>query len=71
MTYAYVIVIYVTYNQIYYYCLLGHGLPKDLWWRFLYIKIFLATLYVIKCLLAFEEHVHLPCNSQVYYVTIR
>ena len=27
----YVIVIYVTYIQIYYYCLLGHGLPKDLW----------------------------------------
>ena len=38
MTYAYVIVIYVTYIQIqiyyfqiYYYCLIGHGLPKDLW----------------------------------------
>ena len=31
MTYAYVIVIYVTYIQIYYYSLLGHGLPKDLW----------------------------------------
>ena len=31
MTYAYVIVIYVTYIQIYYYCLHGHGLPKDLW----------------------------------------
>ena len=51
MTYAYVIVIYVTYIQIYYYCLLGHGLPKDLWREILYIKIFLATLYIIKCLL--------------------
>ena len=48
MTYAYVIVIYVTYIQIYYFCLLGHGLQKDLGERFLYIKIFLATLYIIK-----------------------
>ena len=31
MTYAYIIVIYVTYIQVYYYYLLGHGLPKDLW----------------------------------------
>ena len=58
MIYAYVVVIYVTTVQIYYYCLLGHGLPKDLWGRFLYIKIFLATLYIIKCQLAFDEHVH-------------
>ena len=65
MTYAYVIVIYVTYIQIYYYCLLGHGLQKDFGGRFLYIKIFLATLYIIKCLLAFDELVLLPCNSQV------
>ena len=65
MTNAYVIVIYVTYIQIYHYCLLGHGLPKSCGGRFLYIKIFLATLYIIKCLLAFDEHVHLPCNSQV------
>ena len=47
MTYSYVIVIYNTYIQIYCYCLLGHGLPKDLWREFLYIKIFLATLYII------------------------
>ena len=66
MTYAHVIVIYVTKIQIYYYCLLGHGLPKDL-----RREIFLATVYVIKYLLAFDEHVHLPCDSQVYYVTIR
>ena len=46
MTYAYVIVIYVTYIQIhiyyfqiYYYCLLGHGLPKTCGGSFLYIKI--------------------------------
>ena len=26
---------------------------------------FLATLDIIKCLLVFDEHVHLPCNSQV------
>ena len=65
MTYAYVIVIYVTYIQIYYYCLLGHGLPKDVWREILYIKIFLATIYITKCLLAFDVHVHLPCNSQV------
>ena len=65
MTYAYVIVIYVTYIQIYYYCLLGHGLSKDLWREILYIKISLANLYVIKCLLAFGLHVHLPCNSQL------
>ena len=31
MTYAYAIVIYVSYIQIYYYCLLGQGLPQDLW----------------------------------------
>ena len=31
MAYAYVIVIYVTCIQIYYYSLLGHELPKDLW----------------------------------------
>ena len=71
MIYAYVIVIYVTYTQIYYYCLLDHGLPKDLWREIFYIKIFLATLYIIKYLLAFDEHVHLSCNSQVYCVTIR
>ena len=65
MTYAYVIVIYVTYIQIYYYCLLGHVLSKTCGGKFLYIKIFLATLYFIKCLLTFDEHVHLPCDSQV------
>ena len=42
---------------------LAIGCQKTCGWRFLYIKIFLATLYVIKCLLAFGEHVHLPCNS--------
>ena len=26
---------------------------------FLYIEIFLATLYIIQCLLAFDEHVHI------------
>ena len=31
----------------------------------MYIKIFLATFYIIKFLLAFDEHVHLPCKSQV------
>ena len=31
---------------------------------------FLATLYIIKCLLVFDEHVHLPCNSQVLYVPL-
>ena len=51
MVYAYVTVIYVTYFQIYYYCLLDHWLPKDLWRekereRVLYIKIFLAKLYI-------------------------
>ena len=65
MTYTYVIVIDVTYIQINYYCLLGHGLPKDLWREILYIKIFIATLNIIKCLLDFDEHVHLPCNNQV------
>ena len=65
MTYAYVIVIYVTNIQIYYYCLLGHGPPKDLWRELLHIKIFLATLFVIKCPLAFDEQARLPCNSQV------
>ena len=45
MTYAYVIVKYVTYIQIkiyyfqiYYYCLLGHGLPKYLW-RELFVHV--------------------------------
>ena len=36
MIYAYVTVIYCTYFQIYYYCLLDHGLSKGV----LYIKIF-------------------------------
>ena len=58
MTYAHVIAIYVTYIQIYYHCLPGHGLPKDLWREILYIEIFLATYYFIKCLLAFDELVH-------------
>ena len=31
----------------------------------MYIKIFLATLYIIEYLLAFDEHVHIPCNSLV------
>ena len=65
MTYAYVIVIYVTYIQIYYYCLLGHRLPKDLWRETFVHKAFLSYFYILKCLLAFDEHVHLPCNSQV------
>ena len=65
MTNAYVIVIYVTYSQIYYYCLLAMGCQKTCGGIFLHIKILLATLYIIKCLLAFDEHVHLPCNSQV------
>ena len=48
MTYAYVIVIYGIFIQIYYYCLLGHGLPKDLWKEIFCIMISLATLYIIK-----------------------
>ena len=32
----------------------------------MYINIFLATLYIIKCLLAFDEHVHIPYDSQSY-----
>ena len=72
MTYAYVIVIYVTYIQIFYSSFyLAMGCQKTCGGRFLYIKIFLATLYIIKYLLAFDEHVHLSCNSQIYYVTIR
>ena len=68
MTNAYVIVIYVTYIQICYGNItvyLAMGCQKTCGGGFLYIKIFLATLYVIKCPLAFDEHVHLPCNSQV------
>ena len=64
MTYAYVIVIYVTsvkYITIY----LAMGCQKTCGGRSLHIRIFLATLYIIKCLLAFGKHVHLPCNSQV------
>ena len=73
MAYAYIFVIYVTYIQLYYYCLLGHGLPKDLWREIFVHKDFLSYFiyYNLKCLLAFDEHVHLPCNSQVLYVTIR
>ena len=56
MTYAYIIVIYVTYIQIYYYCLLGHGLPKDLWREVFVHSDFLS--FFIKCLLAFDAHVH-------------
>ena len=59
MTYAHVIVIYVTYIQIYYYCLLGHGLPKDLWREiFVHLDFLSYYIYIIKCLLAFDEHVH-------------
>ena len=42
MAYAYIIVIYVTYIQIYYYRLLGHGLPKDLWREISVHKDFLS-----------------------------
>ena len=42
MAYAYIIVIYVTYIQIYCYCLLGHGLPKDLWREIFVHKDFLS-----------------------------
>ena len=70
MTYAYVIVIYVTNIQKYYYCLLGHGLPKDLW-RETFVHLDFLSYYIIKYLLAFDEHVHLPYNSQDLYVTIR
>ena len=52
MTYAYVIVVYVTYIQIqiyyfqiYYYWLLGHGLPKTCGGNFLYIKIVSYFIY--------------------------
>ena len=44
---------------------LAMGCQKTCGGRFLYINIFLATLYIINCLLAFDEHVHLPYNSQV------
>ena len=36
----------------------------------MYINIFLATLYIIKCLLAFGAHVHIPYDSQVLYVIL-
>ena len=66
MTYAYAIVIFTLltfkYITIVY---LAIGCQKTCGGRFLYIKIFLATLNVIKCLLAFGEHVDLPCNSYV------
>ena len=65
MTYAYVIVIYVTYIQIYYFVYLAMDCQKTCGGRFLYIKIFLATLYITKCRFAFDEHVHSPCDSQV------
>ena len=60
LTFKYITIVY-----------LAMGCQKTCGGRFLYIKIFLATLYIIKCLLAFDEHVHLPYNSQVLYVTIR
>ena len=41
------------------------GCQKTCGGRFFYIKIFLPTLYILKCLLAFDVHVHLPRNSQV------
>ena len=41
------------------------GCQKTFGGIFLYIKIFLATLYIIKCPLAFDGHVQLPYNSQV------
>ena len=55
LTFNYITIIY-----------LAMGCQKTCGGRFLYIKIFLATLYtcIIKCLLAFDKHVHLPCNSQ-------
>ena len=73
MTYAYVNVIYETLLKFKYITIvyLAMGWQKTCGGRFLYIKIFLATLNIINCLLAFDEHVHLPCNSQVSYVTIR
>ena len=46
MIYAYITVIYSTYFQVYYYRLLDHGLPKDVWIESVYIMIFLATSYV-------------------------
>ena len=60
LTFKYITIVY-----------LAMGCQKTCGGRFLYIKIFLTTLYIIKCLLAFDEHVHLPCNNQVEYVTIR
>ena len=65
MTNAYVIVIYVTYIQYITIVYLVMSCQKTCGGRFLYIKICLATLNIIKWLLAFDEHVHLPCNSQV------
>ena len=54
LTFKYITIVY-----------LAMGCQKTCGGRFLYIKIFLATLYIINCLLAFDEHVHLPYNSQV------
>ena len=71
MTYAYVIVttlLTFKYITIVY---LAMCCQNTCGGRLLYIKIFLASLYIIKCLLAFDEHVHLPCNSQVSYATTR
>ena len=55
MTYTYEIVIYVTYIQIFYYCLLGHELPKDLWREIFVHWDFLSYFCIIKCLLPLVE----------------
>ena len=65
MTYAYVIDIYVLTLKYITIVYLAMGFQKTCEGRFLYFKMFLATLYNIKCLLAFVVNMHLPCNSQV------
>ena len=68
MTYAYVIVILSYMLLTFKYITIVYsamGCQNTCRGRFLYIKIFLATLYIKKCLLAFDEHVLLPYNSQV------
>ena len=66
-------VIYVTYYQMYYYFAfmsLDYRLPNDLHkMRFVDCK-FIKPNYISHISVSFSADKVLPCNSQIYYVTI-
>ena len=67
MIYAYVAVVYVTYFQIYYHCLLDRVLPKDLWRENFVHYDFLSHILYFDTVYLYALHKHI-C---IYHATAK